>query len=212
MTNTNMSPVMQWAENAVSLEQDFLAVAVEAIKQWSQGNRTDLSILLCVTHGIKTDLVRVIEKERMAYATPLKKILSIVHPGLSFKQDKNKSSGVTYVMALDAEDDPEAVRAAESALYQLVEMAQFGQTMRSAGFKEWVKTYSAPKVVSLKGYSESRTKAEKDAPRVLKTAYDAGHDKLAYAMELQKQLTSLIAGMQAARSAASDDALAIAAE
>lgn len=194
MENSNISQVMVWASSAVEIEQGFLSAVVESFTQFKHGNRTDLSILLTVTHGIKTDLVNVIEGERMAYATPLKNIMAIVMPSISFKRDKAKKSGVSYSQNIDKEVDTDL----DKVLAELTAMAQDGMTIRNAVFKEWLKSYAKPVEVTDKGAAASAEKAEKDAVRFAKAAVDAGHDKLAYLLALQDELTKEISHLQSA--------------
>lgn len=194
MTTTNMSPVQIWAESAVENERYFLPAVMEAIAQFENGNRTDLSILLTVTHGFKTDLVPVIEKHRMEFATPLKKILAACMPDLRFKKDDKKSSGVSYTMELS--DDAPYIDPAEArdALRVLVAC---GATRKSKDFKDWLEAVTPPKEVVAKDAKETREKAEKDAPRLAKTATKGGHNELCYMMALRDELNDLIAKKQA---------------
>jgi len=202
MQYSNISPVMIWAENAVALEQDFLPMVVEALEQWANGNRTDLSILLCVTHGIKTDLVKTLEKNRLPFAAPLKKIIGIVLPGLDYKANKNKASGVSYSMDLDAQDVDYDV---SEALGHLVDMASEGVLYKHKDFKDWAIAFGPMKVVRNKTTSESRTAAQKAAPKMLKAANSNGHITLEYAMAYQAELTNIIAKLQHAAEAEADD-------
>jgi hypothetical protein len=194
MENSNMSPVQVWAENAVEVEKYFLPAVLEAMRQFDAGNRTDLSILLTVTHGYKTDLVPVLEKHRMAFATPLKQILSACMPDVRFKKDDKKSSGVSY--SRDFLDDEPWVdpKEARDALQMIVAS---GATRRSESFKEWIEAVTPPKEVAPKTAQETREKAAKDAPRLVKTAKNAGHNELCYLMGLRDALNAEIAKKQA---------------
>jgi len=194
MTNTNVSPVMLWAENAVEQEKGFLPAVLEAMDQFEQGNRTDLSILLTVTHGFKTDLVPVIEKQRMEYATPLKKILAACMPDLRFKKDAKKASGVAYTMELS--DDADYYVDPTDARDALRVIVAEGHTRKGDAFKGWLKAVTRPKEVVAKTAAETREKAEKDAPRLAKTAAKAGHDNMAYMMALRDALSNEIAKQQ----------------
>lgn len=187
MTNSNVSPVMVWAENAVELEKGFLPAVVEAIDQFENGNRTDLSILFTVSHGIKTDLVPTIEGERMSFATPLKKIVGIIMPGLTFKHDKNKASGVSYVIDLDATGDGDADLINREAFDALCSMAEGGYTAKSKMFKAFIEQFGPRKVVTDKSPDESAEKAEKDVARLIKAARDNGHNAMAYINALVAQ-------------------------
>jgi hypothetical protein len=186
----NMSPVQMWAESAVELEKYFLKAVLEAVRQFEAGNRTDLSILITVTHGIKTDLVPVIEKHRMEYATPLKRILTALLPHVTFKQDKKKSSGVSYHIDPDRADDsfcpPQIAREA------LTVITADGATRKSKEFKDWLAMVTPPKVVAEKSLKETGEKAEKDVVRLAKSAKDNGFNQLAYleymAAEINKEL------------------------
>lgn len=190
MTISNVSPAQQWATDAVNLERGFLPAVVEALTQWDNGNRTDLSILLTVTHGIKTDLVPVIEGQRLPFATPLKKILGFVMPDMTYKADKKKASGVTYVLELDADGDPYCDPAIVRE--ELEAMAESGVTVKSDMFKEWVKINTAPKEVEPKPHAATVEKAAKDAPRTVKTAYDQGHNRLAYLHAMRDEYARMI--------------------
>lgn len=193
MTTTNMSPVQIWAESAIENERYFLPAVLEAIAQFENGNRTDLSILLTVTHGFKTDLVPVLEKHRMEFATPLKKILAACMPDLRFKKDANKASGVSYTMELS--DDSPYVDPADARDALRVIVAS-GATRKSKEFKDWLEAVTPPKEVVAKSAAETREKAEKDAARLVKTATGAGHNELCYLMALRDELNALITKKQ----------------
>lgn len=203
---SNVSPVMVWAESAVELEYGFLPVVVEALDQWDQGNRTDLSILLTVTHGIKTTLVPTIEGERMKFATPLKKILSIVMPDLSYKADKKKASGVTYSVNINVEGDENYHADPAEMRAWLVEIADGTTTIKGEAFKSWLEAGTAPKETPARTLDETAEKAEKDALRLIKAAMDNGYAGRAYANFLLSAVTAEIKKREA------EHALAIAAE
>lgn len=187
MTLTNVSPVMNWAENAVDLERGFIPAVIAAFDQFAQENYTDLSILLTVTHGIKTDLVPVIEGERMAFATPLKRMLSIVMPSVTFKRDKAKASGVSYTRVLDADSEDNAL-VNEHALDTLRDLAERGATSKGDAFKAWLSYYTPEKDVEAKSLAEAQDKAAKDAKRLRKTATDNGYNADAYVTALIAEL------------------------
>lgn len=195
MTNTNVSPALAWASNAVELETSFLTTVVDALDQLSQGNRTDLSILLTVTHGIKTNLVPVIEGERMKFATPLKRILFACYPELGFKADKKKASGVVYTQTFGAEL-PDECGTPDSNMNWLRVMAEDGVTVKSDRFKAFMKDTTPEKIVVTKTAAQSREKASKDVVRLLKVADASKHDPLAYARAMSEYFSKIVTDLQ----------------
>lgn len=81
----------KWASDLRSAEYNFLPTVVEALEQFNNGNTTDLAKLLCITHGKKSGIIKVVEGDRMAYAAPLKRILAKALDGVEAKFDKKKN-------------------------------------------------------------------------------------------------------------------------
>lgn len=88
--------VATWASDVRNAETKFCPIVADCLEQLNNGNSTDLAKLLCITHGKKSGIIKVIEGERLQFAAPLKRVLAKALENVEFKFDSTKKSGVKF--------------------------------------------------------------------------------------------------------------------
>lgn len=85
-----------WASDVRGAEYKFLGVVRHALEQFNAGNHTELAKLLCITHGKKSGIVKVVEGDRLKYAAPLKRVLKRAFINVDARFDGKKKAGVSF--------------------------------------------------------------------------------------------------------------------
>jgi hypothetical protein len=88
--------VKSWLSDVRGAEYGFFKAVVQALESFNEGDTNSLGKLLCITHGKTCKRLKVVEKDRMPYATPLKRILDHALEGVTYKFDKSKDFGVVF--------------------------------------------------------------------------------------------------------------------
>ena len=173
-----------WAESAADLHKNFLGAVHTAIVQYGNGNTTNLSILIAVTHGISNRIVPVADKARMEFASPLKRILKHIAPGLSYKKDKTKAAGVKVTFDADMPINAD--------LLDKLQAFSFDQlSYKSDKVKDTFPTEK--KLVKEQSREQTREFVEKAVPRALKSAEEKGHDRHLYLLEMKAEIEKQLA-------------------
>lgn len=119
--------VKNWLSDVRGAEYGFFKAVVQALESFNDGDSNSLGKLLCITHGKTCKRLKVVEKDRMPYAVPLKRILDHSLEGVTYKFDKSKDFGVVF----DRGDNGGVSSARIEALRVLG-----GKTIRDKAFKE----------------------------------------------------------------------------
>lgn len=166
------SAVENWLSNVRGAESGFFkAVHSAMLEARDKGNWNDLARLLCVVNGKKAKRVKVIEKERLPFAVPLKNIMEHVLNGVSFKYDPERDYGVKFSKKDNWGFDDDKILALDLLSVQKL-------TIRSEAYKK-----AFPKIEKAVGElseEQKREKLQKDqdamAKRFAKQLKDAGFD------------------------------------
>lgn len=89
--------VNNWLSNMRGAEYGFFKAVVQALESFNDGDKNSLGKLLCITHGRTCKRLKIVEKDRMPYATPLKRILDHALENVTYKFDKDQDFGVVFV-------------------------------------------------------------------------------------------------------------------
>ena len=103
--------VTTWASDVRNAETKFCTIVADCLEQLNNGNSTDLAKLLCITHGKKSGIVKVLEGEKLQYAAPLKRVLAKALQGVDFKFDAKKKSGVKFKASENGGADTDVIQA-----------------------------------------------------------------------------------------------------
>ena len=103
--------VTTWASDVRNAETKFCTIVADCLEQFNNGNSTDLAKLLCITHGKKSGIIKVIEGERLQYAAQLKRVLAKALQGVDFKFDAKKKSGVKFKASENGGADTDVIQA-----------------------------------------------------------------------------------------------------
>ena len=126
-TNTTSITANTWATQVRGAEYKFFNAVSTALEQFQNGNSSELSKLLCFTHGKTCKSIKVVEKDRMPYAVHLKRILEHSLEGVTFKFNKDKAVGVVFTKG-----DNGGVNTERLAALKMFH----GKTVRDKGYKE----------------------------------------------------------------------------
>jgi hypothetical protein len=88
--------VKNWLADVRGAEYGFFKAVVQALESFNEGDTNSLGKLLCITHGKTCKRLKIVEKDRMPYAAPLKRILEHSLEGVTYKFDKSKDFGVVF--------------------------------------------------------------------------------------------------------------------
>jgi hypothetical protein len=90
MTDKNM--VLAWASNVRGAEYGFFKAVVYALEQFQHKNNLPLTAMVAICNGKRFGTYKIVDGDRLAYVTPLKRILSktLDNATLTFKDGKAK--------------------------------------------------------------------------------------------------------------------------
>lgn len=88
--------VNNWVSNVRGAEYGFFRAVVDALVSFNEGDNNKLAKMLCITHGKVCKRLKVVEKDRLPYATHLKRILDHTLEGVEYKFNKEQDFGVVF--------------------------------------------------------------------------------------------------------------------
>lgn len=90
MSDKNL--VLSWASNVRGAEYGFIKAVIYALEQFQHKNNIPLSAMVALCNGKSFGTYKIVEGDRLAYATPLKRILgkALSDATLTFKDGKAK--------------------------------------------------------------------------------------------------------------------------
>jgi len=121
--------VSTWAGNVRNAEAKFLGVVAHSLEQFSNGNYSDLAKLLSITHGKKSKAIKVIEGDRLQFATPLRNILKKALSDVNMRFDPEKPLGVVFKVGANGGVNHDVIEG-------LQEFSKRNYTIRHKVFKE----------------------------------------------------------------------------
>lgn len=89
------SATQQFISNVRANEYKFFNQLTSAFEQYNNGNNTDIARLICFANGWTSKIVTTVEKDRMPFATILKRILDTTP--IEYKKDAKKGMGLRFV-------------------------------------------------------------------------------------------------------------------
>lgn len=87
--STNL--VQSWASNVRGAEYGFFKAVIYALEQFKEKNNLPLTALVAICNGKSFGTYKIIEGDRLAYATPLKRILDKVLDNCTLKFEGGKA-------------------------------------------------------------------------------------------------------------------------
>lgn len=121
--------VNDWVSNARGADYGFFKAIVWALEQFEQKNNRPLYAMIAISNGKKFGNYKIIEGERLAYASPIRRILKVTLPNtiFVFKDGQAKVSLVKGANGHTVSDDH---------MQALRMLAAQNVTVRNSAFKD----------------------------------------------------------------------------
>jgi hypothetical protein len=158
MTTKNI--VLDWASNVRGAEYGFIKAVIYALEQFGEKNNKPIYTMIAICNGKAYDKFKIVQGDRLAYATPLRRILNKALANVTFTFKDGKAS-------VKVGDNGGLNSDILEALRMLVTIP--GMSIRHAKFKEMF-----PAEQKKGGEKPKDEVAKVEAKRIAKTLKDKG--------------------------------------